>query len=125
MKRLPLPLALSSSGFCSLRSQPPVKLRWPRSWTFRSSVVPRRRRDAALDALERRASAGEVRLLHWRLDAEEGFSDFPNDDARLRAEALDIANGPAVAVNGQVLPDLEDDTLESALVRRRPSPHRV
>ncbi|MEC7280178.1 MAG: hypothetical protein VXV98_09130, partial [Candidatus Thermoplasmatota archaeon] len=71
--------------------------------------------DAALDALERRASAGEVRLLHWRLDAEQTGSDFPNDDARLRAEALDIANGPAVAVNGQVLPDLEDDTLESAL----------
>ena len=69
----------------------------------------------ALDLLEERAARGEVRLLHWRLDADQTGSDFPNDDARLRADALGIADGPAVAVNGQVLPDLDRTTLDSAL----------
>ena len=71
--------------------------------------------DSALVALEERASAGEIRLLHWRLDADQTGSDFPSDDAHLRADALGIANGPAVAVNGQVLPDVGDATLEAAL----------
>ena len=70
--------------------------------------------DAVLEALERRASAGES-LLHWRLNADQTGSDFPNDDARLRADALGIVDGPAVAVNGRVLPDLDQATLESAL----------
>jgi len=69
----------------------------------------------ALEALEERSSAGEVRLLHWRLNADQEGSDFPNDDARLRADALGIVDGPAVAVNGHVLPDLEQATLDSAL----------
>ena len=69
----------------------------------------------ALEALEERSSAGEVRLLHWRLNADQTGSDFPNDDARLRADALGIVDGPAVAVNGRVLPDLDQATLESAL----------
>lgn len=116
MKRLPLPLALLLLGVLlapvAAASEAPLaeELDVPVVEWFHGEGG-----DAALDALERRASAGEVRLLHWRLDAEQTGSDFPNDDARLRAEALDIANGPAVAVNGQVLPDLEDDTLESAL----------
>ena len=71
--------------------------------------------DEALLGLEERAMAGEVRLMHWHLDADQTGSDFPNDDARLRADALGIGDGPAVAVNGQVLADLEPSTLDSAL----------
>ena len=71
--------------------------------------------DGALAASEERASEGEIRLLHWRLDADLTGSDFPSDDAHLRADALGIASGPAVAVNGQVLPDVRDATLEAAL----------
>ena len=47
----------------------------------------------ALDLLEERAARGEIRLLHWRLDADQTGSDFPNDDARLRADALGIGLG--------------------------------
>lgn len=74
----------------------------------------------ALDRLEQAAAKGEIRLLHWRLDAEEVGSDFPDDDARLRADALGIASGPAIAVNGVVLADLEEDTLDAALDLHNP-----
>ena len=63
--------------------------------------------DEALERLEDEASEGRIRLLQWRLDADEIGSDFPDDDARLRADTLGVASGPAIVVNGQVLPDLE------------------
>ncbi|MDP6233327.1 MAG: hypothetical protein QF839_04020 [Candidatus Poseidoniaceae archaeon] len=69
----------------------------------------------ALERLEQEAAEGRIRLLHWRLDAEEVGSNFPDDDARLRADTLGVASGPAVAVNGVVLSDLEEDTLDTAL----------
>lgn len=71
--------------------------------------------DDALDRLEEAAADGHIRLLHWRLDAEEAGSDFPDDDARLRADTLGVASGPAIAVNGVVLADLEEDTFDAAV----------
>ncbi|DAC33863.1 MAG TPA: hypothetical protein HA286_07595, partial [Candidatus Poseidoniaceae archaeon] len=71
--------------------------------------------DEALERLEHEASEGRIRLLQWRLDADEIGSDFPDDDARLRADTLGVASGPAIAVNGQVLPDLEASTLQTAV----------
>lgn len=71
--------------------------------------------DEALERLEDEAAEGRIRLLQWRLDADEIGSDFPDDDARLRADTLGVASGPAIAVNGQVLPDLEAGTLQTAV----------
>lgn len=71
--------------------------------------------DDALDRLEEAAADGHIRLLHWRLDAEGAGSDFPDDDARLRADTLGVASGPAIAVNGVVLADLEEDTFDAAV----------
>lgn len=71
--------------------------------------------EETLQRLEDDASAGRIRLLHWRLNADTEGSDFPNDDARLRADTLGIGPGPAMAVNGEVLPDLDQSTVDAAV----------
>ena len=71
--------------------------------------------DDVLHWLEAKAEAGEVRLLHWRLSAAQEGSSFPDDDARLRAEAFGIDVGPAVVVDGEPIVDLDLASLQAAV----------
>lgn len=71
--------------------------------------------DDVLDWLEAKAESGEIRLLHWRLNAALEGSSFPDDDARLRAEAFGVDAGPAVVVDGETIVDLDLDSVRAAV----------
>lgn len=69
----------------------------------------------ALDVLEEAAADGRIVLLHWRLAAEDEGSNFPDDDATLRAEAWGITEGPALVVDGTRHDDLRPTSIENLI----------
>lgn len=68
-----------------------------------------------LAQLEAEASLGNIRLLHWRLNAEAEGSSFPDDDAALRAETFGIGAGPAVVVDGRRAEDMNTTAVLDAI----------